>query len=405
MIIAMKRYYIILTLLFSPVFLFSQKSAEIVARCDKLMYSNLPDSALSIANKYIESKKKIKEEYLIVYFTRGKILQSLDNYNLATKDFSLIIDYGIDSLLEEAYERRAFCYYYCDSALYAKKNIEYVLKLNSSNERAWILLFLINSYNDYNYIDALFAINQLIKINPSSLNYFYRYQLNMIEGNIDKALLDLKDAYHSDSVCKEVIEEIDSYQNNISSMLNSARDSIHLNNFAFSYNAINDLQNFLFKWIDLQLINTDSISEVVKNLKCEHNKYLEQLLSNKLDALIKLSKNESNITMISDYCIYIELYTNYFYRDVCFNKQKIENVKSKNDEYFKWINKQDVIAKTGKQYSTPWGSLGMSFDDYMNMQHEKIRAPEGYNGKAIYTGKRGGKYYINKSGNKTYIKR
>ena len=70
-----------------------------------------------------------------------------------------------------------------------------------------------------------------------------------------------------------------------------------------------------------------------------------------------------------------------------------------------WINKQDVIAKTGKQYSTPWGSLGMSFDDYMNMQHEKIRAPEGYNGKAIYTGKRGGKYYINKSGNKTYIKR
>lgn len=30
---------------------------------------------------------------------------------------------------------------------------------------------------------------------------------------------------------------------------------------------------------------------------------------------------------------------------------------------------------------------------------------ETYNGKTIYTGPRGGKYYINKNGNKTYIKR
>lgn len=36
---------------------------------------------------------------------------------------------------------------------------------------------------------------------------------------------------------------------------------------------------------------------------------------------------------------------------------------------------------------------------------EKTSTGETYNGKIVHTGPRGGKYYINKNGNKTYIKR
>lgn len=36
---------------------------------------------------------------------------------------------------------------------------------------------------------------------------------------------------------------------------------------------------------------------------------------------------------------------------------------------------------------------------------EKTSTGETYNGKTVHTGPRGGKYYINKNGNKTYIKR
>ncbi|MFH0761446.1 MAG: hypothetical protein V2A67_08080 [Bacteroidota bacterium] len=57
-------------------------------------------------------------------------------------------------------------------------------------------------------------------------------------------------------------------------------------------------------------------------------------------------------------------------------------------------------AQTGSDYC--WQHQGTS----VNSKSSSVPTSSGtYNGKTIYTGPRGGKYYINKNGNKTYIKK
>ncbi|HWS59638.1 MAG TPA: hypothetical protein VN182_01780 [Flavobacterium sp.] len=96
-------------------------------------------------------------------------------------------------------------------------------------------------------------------------------------------------------------------------------------------------------------------------------------------------------------------------KDVPVNSNKKDNKSNSSYDYNKKENKSEankVDAKIKDEKYTQ-GNSNKKPTTYKETNEKAPKTPDRvtgtYNGKKVYTGSRGGKYYINKNGNKTYI--
>lgn len=409
----MKRLFIIAYFLILSIFAYNQKYISIYTKCEKLIEENLSDSAIIIANQYLDGKRKITSEDYHVFFIRGMAYKDVGSFELAIDDFSLIIDNKVEEFYEQSIENRSFSYYQLNHVSLAQRDISEALRINPLNEKAWYLLFLINYFDNYIYADALFAINKAINISPSSINYFSRYNLLLEEAEYPKAFTDLGNAINEQiNIIDEVYEEINHYNNYVSTSLKTVEDSIKNNNFTYSYLTIKEIYSFLNFYSNTNLSIVDSLYNNLYCMVCKHNTELKNSVEEKINNLQSTSKTLENLVIISLLSSEIECSLILFFTDTCNDSNDIKEFKKIKNNYFEWIIQQELNAQNAQRKqaydyylrSTPWAQKDMSMDEYLNYQAELVRIPPDA-GKIIRTGKRGGQYYINQNGNKTYIRR
>jgi len=133
------------------------------------------------------------------------------------------------------------------------------------------------------------------------------------------------------------------------------------------------------------VLNEPSIENHLINQRKYYNKILISEISNNLNTLSKISQTFDNLNMIEN------LLTE--------NSKLIGQIDTKlatNSE----INK---IIQRNESYVAVKNKI-------IERQNEKVRSEKEYydrnyyNGHKIYTGPRGGRYYINSNGNKVYLK-
>jgi hypothetical protein len=181
-------------------------------------------------------------------------------------------------------------------------------------------------------------------------------------------------------------------------------------NASNNINTVDDINYFILK---TKLI-WSSYKPTVTKIRCSYNEALRKEFVHYVNAAYNTCLANGNINTAAENLAQAQFYRFKFYKDVCFNAVAFDTDIKKMLTVSRWIEKKTLELKQ-KQYedSRPeWVKKGMTFEQYQEWWAQRLRAGSPYVGgscsncgKTLYRGKRGGVYYINSNGNKTYVPR
>jgi hypothetical protein len=226
--------------------------------------------------------------------------------------------------------------------------------------------------------------------------------------NFSSLLFDI--SLENDSLYKQNLIFIDQWYYDVSQIVCENLDSLE---FVISLDNIKIMDDLDF-FLSQKNSNWNSKKIEVLNLKCEYNNKLNSKIVSDIKTASKFRMSKNNYSEAGKYIAYVQFYRTKFFRDVCFNfsdyNQKIKEAM----EIYYWIEKSALNDKIQsiRDNQPEWVKMGMSYEQYQEWWAKKLTIGSSYMGggcnncgKTIYKGKRGGTYYINKNGNKTYVPR